>query len=341
MTTPIRVPVISREPVASTLRVLQLEEEGADSFTAHSLPQIRRVYGGQVVAQALLAAQATIADPARLPHSLHAYFLRGGDSAEPFRLDVERLRDGRSFSNRRITCRQGERAILVEEASFQVPEVGLEHLISAPDAPSPQTLSADLEILRTTDNPVGRFLGRQLAFDVRHVQPQLYTRSDASRVDHQQLWMSPRSPLSPDTPQSVHRALLAYASDQVMLEPALRTLGLSWITPGLSLASLDHAMWFHRDVDMNAWLLFDGRCSSAQGGRAKADVRIFSEDGELLATASQEGMIRVPDTEHRGSGRWSFGVHSQAEARRIQSQAREALTGRAAGPLSGGSDAGA
>ncbi len=170
MTLPFPVPTITDEPVASVLRILALREAGDDLFEAHSLPQVRRVYGGQVIAQALLAAQATIDDDARLPHSLHAYFLRGGNPEATFELQVDRLRDGRSFSDRRVTCRQDEREILSLMCSFQGPERGLSFEVSAPDVPSADQLPSALELFRTMDHPAGKFLGRTAAFDIRHVQ---------------------------------------------------------------------------------------------------------------------------------------------------------------------------
>lgn len=306
MTAPIAVPNIDGEPVASVLRCLQLTEDGADDFSAHSLPQIRRVYGGQVIAQALLAAAATIPDPDRLPHSFHAYFLRGGDPDQALTLHVDRLRDGRSFSNRHVECVQDGKEMLSFNASFQVPEGEPEVSGVAPIAPPPETLTSALELFRSMDHPVAKFLGKTSAFDVRHVQKPLYTGADPARGDVQQLWMKPRNELPSDLSQLLHRTLLAYVVDQVMLEPALRAAGLHWLTPGMSLASLDHSMWFHQDVDINEWLLYSGRSVSVGGGRAKADMQIFSRDGVLVASASQEGMVRIPDGAGAGSGRWGF-----------------------------------
>lgn len=306
MTHPIDVPVISEEPVASVLRVLGLREIGEDLFEALSLPQVRRVYGGQVIAQSLIAAQATLADPGRLPHSLHAYFLRGGDPDAPFQLQAERLRDGRSFSDRRVTCRQEDREIFSMLASFQRAEHGLSFAVRPPDVPRPDDLPSALELFRSMDHPAGRFLGKTAAFDVRHVQHEVYTRVDRERSPRQQLWMRPRARIPAGALQAVHRALAAYAIDQVMMEPALRQLGLCWMTPEMSAASLDHAMWFHRDLDINEWLLYDGSCSQAGGGRALTSCRVFSEDGELVAEASQQAMIRIPMDGREGSGNWSF-----------------------------------
>jgi acyl-CoA thioesterase-2 len=307
MTLPVDVPVISDEPVASVLRILRLRESGDDLFEALSLPQVRRVYGGQVIAQALLAAQATLEDPSRLPHSLHAYFLRGGDPGAPFQLRAERLRDGRSFSDRRVTCRQDDREILSMLCSFQGTEHGLSFEPAAPEVPDPRDLPSALELFRSMNHPVGRFLGKTAAFDVRHVQHELYTRADKAPSARQQLWMRPRAEIPPAAAQVVHRALLAYAIDQVMMEPAMRATGVSWMTPGMSAASLDHAMWFHRDIDINQWLLFDGVCSQVGNGRVLTHTRVFAPQGRLVAEATQQAMLRIPLEGHGGSGRWGFG----------------------------------
>lgn len=306
MTKPVPVPAIDAEPVSSVLRCLQLSSSGADRFEGHSLPQIRRIYGGQVIAQAILAAGATIETEGRRLHSLHAYFLRGGDPEMPLEFQVNRLRDGRSFSSRQVTCTQDDRDILTLSASFQDPGDGVDFQPQMPEVPAPSELRSALEIFRTLDNPVARFLGKTSAFDVRHVQKTLYTGADPHRNSAQQLWMRPRHPLPDPMPQILHRALLAYVVDQVMMEPALRASGLSWVTPGMSLASLDHAMWFHRDLDINQWLLFCGYAGSVSGARASSRVDVFTEDGLLVASANQEGMVRVPTADQSGSGKWTL-----------------------------------
>lgn len=336
MPKPIHVPEIHEEPVASVMRILQLRKVAdslnladeyraaiarglitseaaieetalnADSFEGDSLPQIRRIYGGQVIAQGLLAAAATVEDPARLPHSLHAYFLRGGDPEEKLRFDVTRLRDGRSFSARSVTAWQDEREILTMTTSFQANEGGVDAQVDPPNVPPPEEVDSALELFRTMDHPVAKFLGKTAAFDVRHVQKSLYVGAAPEASPTQQLWMKPRAEVPSDTPQVVQRALLAYVVDQVMLEPSLRSVGLHWSAQGMSLASLDHSMWFHRDVDINEWLLFAGQSSSVGNSRAKSDVRIYSRDGRMVASASQEGMVRMPMGDQQASGNWTF-----------------------------------
>ncbi|MDO5719408.1 MAG: thioesterase family protein [Actinomycetaceae bacterium] len=314
MTTPIAVPQLTEEPLASVLRVLQLEEAGDDRFTAQSLPQLNRVYGGQVIAQALLAAAATLDGEAqrRPPHSFHAYFLRGGDPFTSFDLSVHRSHDGRSFSSRQVNAVQDGRDILTLLASFQLKQPGLEHSSVMPDVPAPETLKSAIEYFRTMSHPVGKFLGRTAAFDVRHVQESLYSRASTQRDRNQQLWMKPRAFIEAPSP-TVCRALLAYVVDQVMMEPALRAHGLAWLTPGLALASLDHAMWFHRNFDINEWMLYDQESPCAQGSRAMGRVRIYSRDGTLVAEAMQEAMIRLPEKDGSSSSTWTFENASVAD----------------------------
>lgn len=307
MTEPIGVPTITSEPLASVLRVLQLRDGEADRFVADSLPQMNRVYGGQVLSQALLAAAATVEDHHdRPPHSLHAYFLRGGDPARPISFEVARTHDGRSFASRQVSATQDGRDILTLMASFQLRQPGVEHSSQIPDVPGPEELISALEYFRSLKHPVGKFLGKTAAFDVRHVQENLYINASPDKSRCQQLWMKPRAEITGATPL-VSRALLAYVIDQVMMEPALRTHGLSWLTPGLALASLDHAMWFHQDFDINQWLLYDQESPSANGARATGHVRVFTEDGDLVAEAMQEAMLRLPE-EGAAPSSWSFEV---------------------------------
>lgn len=287
---------IARDPLAHLLRVLKLEyhgaETGEDVYAGESMHQPNgRVYGGQVLAQALLAAGSTV-DRRRLPHSLHGYFLRAGDIHQPVDFAVERLRDGRSFSARRTHAYQGGKAILSMIASFQEDQEGFEHTSSMPPVPPPEDVLSAQELLGGIDHPVADFWSRQSAFDVRHVEGSLYLGASTQETDHQSVWMRSRGPVPDD--QLLHRALLAYACDQIMLEPVLRTGGHSWMTPGLSVASLDHAMWWHRDVRVDEWLLYVQSSPSAQGGRGLGSARVFTQDGTLVASIAQEGMVRIP-----------------------------------------------
>jgi acyl-CoA thioesterase-2 len=284
------------DPLAHLLSVLDLQylgaETGEDVYSGASVHQPNgRVYGGQVLAQALLAAGATV-DRGRLPHSLHGYFLRAGDIQQPVDFAVERLRDGRSFSARRTHAYQSGSAILSMIASFQELQEGVEHSSAMPDVPAPDEVRSAQEELGAIDHPVADFWSRQSAFDVRHVDGSLYLGPRGEQTDRQSVWMRARGEVPAD--QLMHRALLMYACDQIMLEPVLRKGGNSWMTPGLSVASLDHAMWWHRDVHVDEWLLFVQGSPSAQGGRGLGTAEVFTQEGVLVASVAQEGMVRVP-----------------------------------------------
>ena len=323
MTTPYPVPVATEEPLGSVTRVLALSEAAGDGdgdgrpvpedvFTGASLPQLSgRIYGGQVVAQGLLAGAATLADDdgrlsERLPHSVHAYFMRGGRPDEPVSFTVERLHDGRSFSQRRTTASQGGVPILTMISSFQEVQGGADLHIEAPEVPRPEELRSALEIFRTVDHPVARFLGRTAAFDLRHVEGNVYLGPGEERSGVQHLWARSRGRLPAGASQTVHRALLTYMCDQVMLEPALRSQGLSWRSRGMSLATLDHTQWFHRDVDVCDWMLFVQDSPSSQGGRSMVRAEVFDASGRLVSSIAQEGMIRTPTPTARGGGRWEI-----------------------------------
>jgi acyl-CoA thioesterase-2 len=284
------------DPTASVLDILRLQDDPTtpDVFTGGSLPQPNgRVFGGQVLAQALLAAGRTVPED-RLPHSLHGYFLRAGDVSEPITFGVERLRDGRSFSARRTHALQGGEAILSMITSFQEQQPGLDYADPMPAGiPGPEEVPSALELLAGIDHPVAKFWTQEAAFDVRHVDGAIYLGPPREATGQQAVWFRSRGALPDD--QLLHRALLAYACDQVMLEPILRRAGRSWMTRGLSIASLDHAMWWHRDVRVDDWLIYVQSTPSAQGGRGLGAARVFTRDGVLVASVAQEGMVRFPD----------------------------------------------
>lgn len=279
------------DPLGAVLGYLELDRVDEDTFTGASVPQLHgRVYGGQVLAQALVAA-ATTTPPDRLPHSVHGYFLRPGDLAEPITFQVERMRDGRSFSARRTHAIQFGKPILSMISSFQSDQPGAEHAITAPQVPGPDELESSVELFRSLDHPVAQHFFRTAAFDMRHVEGGLFLGPAAEQRERQQLWMRARGPVDAD--QAHQRALLAYACDQVMLEPVLRRHGIGWRSRGASIASLDHAMWWHRDVDVGQWLLYVQASPSAQGGRGLGTAEVFTQSGELVATIAQEGMVRT------------------------------------------------
>ena len=278
-------------PLDRALQILDLDQVDEDTFTGQSLSQLHgRVYGGQVLAQAIIAAVRTV-EPTRMIHSLHGYFLRPGDLNEPITFAVERLRDGRSFSARRTHAIQFGKPILSMIASFQEDQPGLEHQDEMPKVPAPEELDSSVAIFGALDHPIAKFFYRNGAFDMRHVQQPLFTGPAPKKQGVQAMWLRARTEVPTD--QATQRALLAFACDQVMLEPIMRTHGLSWVTPNASIASLDHAMWWHRDVDLNEWLLFSQETPSGQGGRGLGTAKVFSRDGELLATIAQEGMLRL------------------------------------------------
>lgn len=254
-----------------------------------------RVYGGQVLAQCVVAASRTV-DADRLVHSLHAYFLRPGDFTRPILFGVERLRDGRSFSARRVHAYQDGATILSMIASFQLAQSGVEHQEPMPDVPEPETLAQDGEIIAAQATAGAELRTRywvdQRPLDVRHVGTPVYFDGYTDRRPRQAVWMRSLTPLGDDP--VVHRAVFAYASDMTLLEPAMLRHGVAWTTPGLRMASLDHAMWWHREARADEWFLYVADSPSAENDRALCDGRIFDRAGRLVASTAQQGMFRVP-----------------------------------------------
>ena len=291
---------IPQDPLEDMIRTLNLDDaNGAqtteDIFTGPSqwMPH-GRVFGGQVLAQSLVAAQRTMAED-RDPHSLHGYFLRPGDINQPITFSVDRLRDGRSFSTRRVQAFQNGQPIFSMIASFQDHDKGLEHQDPLPSGiPDPETLPSAAELMGENPHPVAQYWAKARPFDMRHVGSPIYFKVDQKQqVPHQAVWLKALGTL-PDDP-ALHRAALAYASDYSILESIYRAHGVAWTHPGLKSASLDHAMWFHRQPKVDEWMLYVQESPSAQGGRGLAFGRIFSREGLLLATVAQEGMVRVPE----------------------------------------------
>jgi acyl-CoA thioesterase-2 len=293
------VPDAGAEPLDSVLRTLRLERLGDDEYRGVSLPQMNaRIYGGQVLAQSIVAAADTLVDVGdgqRQLHSVHGYFLRPGKLDLPITFAVERLYDGRSFSTRRTHALQQGRPILSLISSYQEDQPGRDHAETAPAAPAPESLASAIDLFNAVDHPVAKFMSSIAAFDIRHVGEPVYLQPTAERTDTQMLWMRARTPLPAEVTQVQHRALLAYACDQVMLEPVLRRHGLAWRSEGLSVASLDHSMWWHRPVRADDWLLFVQHAPSAQGGRGLGTAKVFDRAGTHVATIAQEGMVRVPE----------------------------------------------
>lgn len=285
------------DPVASMLAVLDLSQSGArtteDIFTgvSQSMP-LGRVYGGQVLAQSIVAAERTI--PAgRSVHSMHGYFLRPGDAFQGITFSVDRIHDGRSFSTRRTQAFQQGVPIFSMIASFQDEDPGIEHQAEMPAGlPAPEDLP-DLEDHLAGLHPVSKRLFTDRPLDLRHVPSPIYLSVQGERVPRQAVWMRTRREI-PDDP-ATHRAALAYLSDMTIQESILRAHGVAWATPGLKVASLDHAMWWHRPGRVDEWMLYVQESPNARGGRGLATGRIFSRDGVLVAGVAQEIMIRLPE----------------------------------------------
>jgi acyl-CoA thioesterase-2 len=290
-------PATGHHAVNGLLEALDLTDTGArtseDIFTGPSIWQpLGRVFGGQVLAQSLVAAMRTLGEE-RIIHSLHGYFLRPGDVKKPITFSVDRIHDGRSFSTRRTQAYQDGLPILSMIASFQDSDEGLEHQVPMPAGmPEPESLPSAAETLAGVDNPLAEAWATGRAFDMRHVPGPVYFSVEGEHVPHQAVWFKAQSRL-PDDP-NLHRAALAYASDYSLLEPIMRAHGVAWATPGLKAASLDHAMWFHRFGRVDEWLLYVQESPNAVGGRGLSMGRIYSRDGSLLASVAQEGMVRVP-----------------------------------------------
>jgi acyl-CoA thioesterase-2 len=251
-----------------------------------------RVFGGQVLAQSLVAASRTIEN--RNVHSMHGYFLRPGNMELPITFSVDRLRDGRSFSTRRVQAFQSDVPIFSMIASFQEEDPGLEHQDDFPSGiPDPESLPSAADLIGDNPHPVAQYWAKARPFDMRHVDSPIYFSVEGKPVAHQAVWLRALGPMPDD--QSLHTAALAYASDYSILESIYRRHSIAWSHPGLKSASLDHAMWFHRPAKVDQWMLYVQESPSAQGGRGLAVGRIFNSRGELLATVAQEGMVRVPE----------------------------------------------
>lgn len=282
--------------VRQLLDVLDLDSTQArtteDIFTGASHPMPSgRIYGGQVLAQSLVAAERTLPE-GRPVHSMHGYFLRAGDASQGITIAVDRIHDGRSFSTRRSQAYQNGVPIFSMIASFQDEDSGVEHAEPMPTGiPAPEDLAPDEERVDGLPGGATRMLSERAA-DIRHIDHPLYLPSDDEKVARQGVWMRMRAPM-PDDPR-LHRAALAYLSDMTIQESILRAHGVVWSLPGLKVASLDHAMWWHRPVRVDEWLLYMQESPNARGGRGLATGRIYSRGGELIATVAQEIMIRVP-----------------------------------------------
>ena len=274
--------------------LLEIEEVDTDLYVGKRQPGgVGRVFGGQVIAQALQAAQRSTEGP-KAAHSLHAYFMRPGNEDYPIVFRVVRDFEGRSFATRRVIAMQKGQPILNMAASFQMPEEGLHHQDAMPDVPAPETLRSDRDLrLENIDGIPEKFRAHMLRWrpiEVRPVNPRSWIHP-APQAPNYANWFRLVAPIGDDP--AMHRAILAYASDMALLGTALLPHGKNWITPGLQTASLDHSLWLHEDFRADDWLLY--ACDSPWSGHARGFNRgkIFSRDGRLVASVAQEGLIRM------------------------------------------------
>jgi acyl-CoA thioesterase II len=281
--------------VQDLIALLDLEPLEVNLFRGRS-PQVgwQRVFGGQVIGQALVAACRTVEEVAeRPPHSLHAYFLLAGDPKVPIIYEVDRIRDGRSFATRRVVAIQHGHAIFTMAVSFHVAEPGLDHQAEMPDVPGPEQLPSDAEIrervLPMMPDPVRRYYERERPIELRPVEFERYlgTKFPDGRFN---VWIRTTGPL-PDA-AAIHQCVLAYASDMMLLDAALIPHGRTVFEKTIMAASLDHALWFHRPFRADDWLLYAQDSPNASGARGFSRGLIFARDGTLVASVAQEGLIR-------------------------------------------------
>lgn len=279
--------------VEELVDLLQLERIEENLFRGQSRDiGTRFVFGGQVLGQSLAAAQRTV--DGRDVHSMHAYFLRAGDVEAPIVYEVDRSRDGKSFSSRRVVAIQHGQPIFTMAASFQVPEEGLTHQMSMPDVPQPEDLAEpepiSAETLASIPPKLQRWVMSRGPFEFRHVYPRDEIKRP-KRPPIQHVWFRLVDRVSDDA--LLHRALLAYASDFHLIGTATLPHGISYLQGNVQMASLDHAMWFHRSFRVDEWLLYSCDSPTSQGARGLSRGCIYDRNGRLVASTAQEGLIRL------------------------------------------------
>jgi acyl-CoA thioesterase II len=282
-----------KSAIANILSILDLEQLEVNLFRGRSPQQgWQRVYGGQVLGQALVAAVRTV-EPERIAHSLHAYFLLPGDPSRPIVYSVERVRDGRSFATRRVTAIQHGRPMFVMSASFHIEEPGLDHQIEMPEVPPPEKLPSEQQL---KDKFIGflpenmrSYWERERPIELRPVDVSRYYARD-KRKPEQVVWMRASGKLPNAFP--LHQCVLAYASDFSLLDTALIAHGKLMFDSDIQLASLDHALWFHRPFRADQWLLYAQDSPSSHGSRGFCRGSIFTREGVLVASVAQEGLMR-------------------------------------------------
>jgi acyl-CoA thioesterase-2 len=273
------------------LTLFDLAAEGGDLFVGQSLDLgFRNLFGGHILGQSLMAAGFTCGQ--RRAHSLHAYFLRGGDAQHPVHYQVDRIRDGNSFSVRRVTASQHGKSILILSASFQVDEPGFEHQLAMPAVPPPEELETFVEMTRP--QPPGVASDRKItsarAIEIRPVPASALRDAARGGEPTQAVWMRAGGSVSDDP--ALHASLLAYASDFALLSTAMLPHGVNYYSPDMVMASLDHAMWFYREFRIDDWLLYAMDSPAAGHSRGLSRGNIFRRDGTLVACVAQEGLMR-------------------------------------------------
>jgi len=279
-------------PLDDLVTLLDLELIEVNIFRGQSPMENRqRIYGGQVAGQALVAASRTIDEPDRHVHSLHAYFLRPGAPGVPVVYEVDRIRDGKSFSTRRVVAIQNGKPIFNLHASFQKQEEGLEYQIEMiPDTPDPESFPDFHTRMAPHKEVLGDWYYRPRPIDQRYVDGNPMTRAN-NPLPGQRVWFRADGTLPDD--EVLHACIVAYASDSSLLDTALLPHGRGWIDGSVQMASLDHAMWFHRKFRADEWLLYQQKSISTSGSRGLAEGHIFTRDGRLAVTVVQEGLTRL------------------------------------------------
>lgn len=281
------------DAVEDLIQILNLEKIEENLFRGHSPDESwQRVFGGQVIGQALVAAYHTVEE--RVCHSLHGYFIHPGDPKVPIVYEVDRARDGRSFTTRRVVGIQHGKQIFNLAASFQVPEKGFEHQASMPDVPMPEDLPNEVElrlaIASQLPEAIAKHFVRLRPIEIKPVDPQKYINPEPMEPT-QYVWFRARKAIEKGN-FALNQCIMAYASDMMLLDTCTRPHGISWLSGKLQVASLDHAMWFHAPFQADEWLLYEMDSPSASGGRGFNRGSIYTRDGQMVASVAQEGLIR-------------------------------------------------
>ena len=284
-----------KEELKDLLELLDLEQIEVNLFRGLSPAEgWQRVYGGQVIGQALVAASRTVEEENRIAHSLHGYFLRPGDTTIPILYSVDRIRDGRSFTTRRVIAIQRGAAIFSMSVSFQVIEQGLSHQVEMPSVPPPADCPSQQELRERykADVPEDFFSNRPQPIEMRFVEP-VNDFNPEPMPPYQHVWIRATDTMPDDV--RLNQCLLAYASDMTLLDTSYRPHGIGWSNENFQVASLDHSMWFHTPFNTDEWLLYQQDSPFSGGARGFNRGSFFTQDGKLIASVAQEGLIRLHD----------------------------------------------